>query len=257
MTIGCARRILRPRLPQGSRRPRTISTSSSTVSRTRRPQDLDFELEGLKGLDGLMDLDFSSKVSKACKDSTSLNGFEFQKDLLAYKGTSTPQRSLRRSQGLRMGQEPLRKTEQGGKDESRNGANANARRVLRPGARASRPGEVRPRDRALHRRRLDEGRPGGRRALLQGLGAEQAGQRPEALTTISTLVKDYPKSRYLKQAKPLEVESSPRQRPAGTAGQRERRRPEAPGASTRCTTPIRSRRSRCSRSCSRAPRRRS
>ena len=34
----------------------------------------------------------------------------------------------------------------------------------------------------------------------------RAGQRPEALTTISTLAKDYPKSRYLTQAKQLEAE---------------------------------------------------
>ena len=34
----------------------------------------------------------------------------------------------------------------------------------------------------------------------------RAGQRPEALTTISTLSRDYPKSRYLKQAKQLEAE---------------------------------------------------
>jgi HEAT repeat protein len=34
----------------------------------------------------------------------------------------------------------------------------------------------------------------------------RAGQRPEALTTISTLSRDFPKSRYLKQAKQLEAE---------------------------------------------------
>ena len=44
------------------------------------------------------------------------------------------------------------------------------------------------------------------------------GQRPEALATINILLKDYPKSRYLSDAKALEVEVKQRVRPAGQSG---------------------------------------
>ena len=76
------------------------------------------------------------------------------------------------------------------------------------------------------------------------------GQRAEALATIGELTKDYPKSRYLKQAKALEAEVRRNSRPARAARGRERRGAEAHRHQRARRTAIPSRRCRCSRSSS-------
>ncbi len=85
---------------------------------------------------------------------------------------------------------------------------------------------------------------------------DRLGQRAEALATIGTLTREHQASRYMQQARPLEAEVR------RNAGQPVRPQDQADEdlklmAIAHCRTRRPSRRSRCSRSCCRATRRRS
>ena len=148
-----------------------------------------------------------------------------------------------------------------GRGAAREGARAARERardqLLRPGAAGARPGPLGPRGRELRPRDRDEGTKADAALYWKAYAQNKLGQRPEALATINVLLKDYPKSRYLSDAKALEVEVKRISEHADRPGGADRRGDEDPGDQRARRTARPRKPSRCCRRCSRAPARRS